>query len=324
MKKIVWLACLLGWQGICATSYTGTDLISADGITITAGTTTTVQVPIPVRGAIDGNETGTLSLSSNLFLDASCSFTNGIVIDGQGNTLHLFGNHTLPAAKTIEVSSSLTIDGHNNIVNLNGASFYCNGGAGTTLRLKNMTLVGLRGSGANPSIYFGATAGRKLILENVTIYLADDYTFTGGALDIYGNVALIGDYNFNYNASHDCTIKTASTLQLGMHVTFNYQPTDNSPNHFKFTDLTSTLFLYGGFLYAPSTIGLKMLKGHLVVDHLSWLVQDWSSPHFGSGPGRIALGDGTNQSNNMAIDILPGAQLATNGAAVDYGIVDAA
>ena len=315
---------MLGWQGMAATSYSGTDLISADGITIAAGTTTTVQVPIPVRGAIDGNDTGTLSLASDLFLDASCSFSNGIVLDGQGKTLHLFGNHTLPEAKTIEIASSLTIDGHNNTVYLNGAYFDIDGHSGTTLRLKNMTLVGLRKpSGGTSSLSFGG-AGQKLILENVTIYLVDDYTFTGGALDIYGNVTLIGDYNFNYNAPHDLTIKTASTLQLGMHVIFNYNPTDKSPNHFKFTDLTSTLFMNGGSLYAPSSTGLKMVKGHLVVDHMSWLLQDWSSPLFGSGSGRIALGDGTNQSNNMAIDILPGAQLATNAAALNYGIVDAA
>jgi len=315
---------MLCWQGIAATSYTGTDLISANGMTIAAGTTTTVQVPIPLRGAIDGNDTGTLALASDLFLDASCSFPNGIVLDGQGNTLHFFGNHTLPEAKTIKIASSLTIDGHNNTVYLNGAYFDIHGAASTTLRLKNMTLVGLRSPlGGTSSLSFG-TAGQKLILENVTIYLVDDYTFAGGALDIYGNVALIGDYNFDYNARYDLTIKTASTLQLGMHVIFNYSPIDKSPNHFKFTDLTSTLFMNGGFLYAPSNTGLKMVKGHLVVDHISWLVQDWSSPHFGNGFGRIALGDGTNQSNNMAIDILPGAQLATNAAALNYGIVDAA
>lgn len=324
MNKIVWLACLLWWQGGLATSYSGTDLIGVNGFSIPAGDTVTVNVPIPVTGTIDGNNTGTLSLLGDLFLDSSGNFgSNGIKIDGQGHALHLFGNNTLPSGKTIEVTSSLTIDGHNNRVDLNTANFYLNGTSGTTLRLKNMTLYALKGSGSTAGIRVSATTGQKLVLENVSIYLVDDYTFTGGALDIYGNVVLVGDYAFTYASSQNCTIKSASMLLLDMHVTFKYMPGDSSANHLKFANLTSTLGFRGGTLYVPSTIGLNLKKGHLVVDHKSYVAQNWVSPEFGTGSGRIAFGDGRSTTNNMAIDMLPGGQLIAQAAAVDYGIVDA-
>jgi hypothetical protein len=318
MKKILWLVVLLTYSTMQAVDYSGTDLISADGFSIAADSTVTMNVPIPVAGAIDANDTGTLSLTGDAYLAANSSFTNGIKLDGQEHTIHLFGNNTLPADKTIEITSSVTIDGHSNKLDFNGCALFINGAEGTTLRLKNMTLYGVKDLVDNASIYFSDTADQKLILENCTVYLTDDYTFAGGALDIEGSVVLVGDYEFIYQAEADCTIKKASSLQLDMHVMFSYEPEDSLATHLKFTDLTSSLVLRGGTLYVPSSIGINLVRGHLVIEHKSYFEQDWDSKTFGSGAGRINLG-ANKRSDNMAIDVLPGAQLITKAAAINYG-----
>lgn len=322
MKRRLWWGVVLSCCSVQAVpTYSGTDLIGVNGFSIGADETVTMNVPIPIAGAIDANDTGTLALIGDAYLAANSSFPNGIKISGLGHTMHLFGNNTLPAGKTIEVTSSLTIDGHNNRLDLNGASIKINGEADTTLRLKNMTIYGLQDLDEGATIAFGDTAGQKLILENCKIYLTDDYTFAGGALDIYGDVVLLGEHTFSYQASADCTVQQASALQLDMHVVFGYQPADHAATHLKFVDLSSALVLRGGTLFVPSTIGITLIKGHLVVDHKSYFKQDWVSPHFGSGAGRIALGN-NKRAQNMAIDILPAAQLISQAAAINYGIVD--
>ncbi len=328
MKKILWLGILSCWSyGHSyghSLGYSGTDLIDGRNITIPADHETVINTPIPIAGTIDGNNTGTLTLNGDAYLGATSGLINGIKINGNNKTLHLLGNNTLATRNIIFINSSLIIDGHNNIVDLNGTRFYINGESGTTLTLKNMTLYGLRGvEGADATFRFSNTIGQKVILENVTLYLIDNCTFTGGALDISGTVSLIGDYHFKYRSSADCTIKKASTLQLDMHVTFDYEPADLLATHLKFTDLTSTLFLRGGTLFVPSNTGLNLIKGHLVVDHKSYAAQNWISPNFGTRNGRINMGDGRDIANNMAIDILPGGQLITQAAALNYGIVDA-
>jgi hypothetical protein len=259
-----------------------------------------------------------------MYLAPRANLSGGMKIDGQGKTIFLGDNLTLPANKTFEILSSLTIDGKGNALNMQTANFYVNGSSETTLRLKNMHLSGIKDlADSLASIRFGSSAVHKLILENVTLRLAGDYTFDGAMLNIAGQVLVVGDHAINYVSNQDCVIRHGAILTLGLHATFNYQPEDRLATHFVFKGPTSALYLAGGTLFAPKNTGIHLTKGHLIVDHKSYLKQDWlPEEHFGFGRGRIAIGNGLEKNKNMAIDIFPAAQLIEQAVALNYGNVD--
>jgi len=295
----------------------------AGGFSIPADASVTFNLPVPVSGSINGNDSGRMVLGSDVYLAAGTGLASGLKIDGQGKTVHLQGNLRLPANKTIEITSSLTIDGGGNKLELNGANFYINGTEPTTLRLKNMHLYGVKDLANFASIRFGSVAGHKLILENVVLRLAGDFTVDVCGVEIAEQVVVVGDYAINYTSNSDFVIHHGAMLTLGLHATFNYQPEDRLATHFIFKGSTSALYLAGGTLFAPKNTGIELTKGHLIVDHKSYLKQDWvADDAFGHGRGRIEIGNGRNKNKNMAIDIFPAAQLVHQSAAINYGNVD--
>jgi len=296
----------------------------AGGLSVPADGTVTLDLPIPVSGPITCNETGKLSLGSDLYLASDASFADGCKVDGADKSIHLRSSLKLPAGKTFEITSNTTINGNGNRLDLNGSNFYVNGASATTLRLKNMVLYGLRDlSDTIAAIRFGETEGHRLVLDNVTIYLTGDYTFAGGALSIVETVKLIGDHTFNYTSSKHCIINHGSMLMLDMHVTFNYQPEDRLAKHLVFKGRDAALFLHGGTLFVPKANGINLVKGHLIVDHKSYIQQDWvPDDDFGVGGGRVVFGDGKHKGANMAVDIMPSAQLVNMSAAISFGNID--
>lgn len=279
------------------------------GFTVPAAGTATLKTLPPVAGPIDLAGTGTLSLSGDLKLASNLEITHGGNIDGNGHTIFLDGNVTIPAGEVIRCSSDLVIDGQNHEIVMAsgtpGGIIKVNGPTGTTVTLRNLTLRGLKEYGSSlRSIMFGPGAGQKIVFENVTCYLSNDMIFKGGKLDIKGNSNIKGWYAFRYQSPYDLTILSNSTLYVDMHATLKYEPSDKSRVHLVFTDKTSRLSLCGATLDVPSTIGLMLTLGNLVVDH--------NTIFYGHGAtslsGGIIFGNG-NAAYDLYVDILPAANI---------------
>ena len=263
----------------------------------------------PVAGAINLNGTGAITLEGDMSLASNATLSAGGKINGQGNAVLLQGNLSLSAGVTIECTSDTIIDGQGHeLLLLNGApggQILINGPVGTTVTLRNMTLRGLKNyTGGLSGIQFGANANQKLVLENVKVHLSGPYTFDGGKLDIKGNTSIDGWHTFEFAAPYDCTIKKDSTFFIDLRTTFKYRPSDLSRIRIVMEDKTSRLFLNGCTLDVPLVNGLRLSKGHLIVDHRTTFFND--NAHC-EAMG-IAFGTGI-PGQDLQIDIMPAAIL---------------
>jgi hypothetical protein len=288
------------------------------GCKIPAGASVSVNLLAPLAGALDLGVTGTMNLEGDLTLASNAQIVQGGNIQGNGNTLFLNGNLTLGAGKTITCVNNLVIDGQGHELFFSpgspGGKLLINGAANTIVTLRNITLRGVMNySALQRSIMFGTAANQKIVFENVKLFLENDFTFTGGMLDIKGLCAVYGWNSFNYQASYDLTILTDSTLFVDMRATFYYSPADSSRIHLAMIDQTSRLFLNGGTLSIDPNIGLRLISGHLIVDHLS-VVNGNGATSESSG---LILGSGIN-TQDLQIDILPGANLDLQEAFLVY------
>jgi hypothetical protein len=292
------------------------------GFSVPAGATVNFNILTPVAGPINLNNTGQIRLEGDLTLTSSVKLSNGGKIAGQGNTIFLGGDLIVPAGKTLEFTSSTVIDGQGHMLMLStGSRLYVNGPAGTKLTLRNMSLHGVCDYNGIPSIDF-ANANQNLTLISMKMFLLKDFSLWSGTLDIYDNVEIYGYYDptlypalqpmlFVYYSPKDIVIHSKATLYLDMTVGFFYTPLDGSNDHFKFIAPSSRLFLNGCALFTPEDIGLKLLKGHLIVDHKTTLQSD--------GRDVVAFHIGNQvPTQDAVIDILPGAQLELEDAFLSY------
>ena len=291
-----------------------------DGFSVPVGGVVGIGVLMPVAGQINLNTTGQITLESDLMLASGASFAaGGGKIDGQGKAIFLSDNLTLPAATVLEFAGDTIIDGCNHELVLTsgapGAQLYVNGPAGTTLKLRNMVLRGVRDyTGGVHAISFGTSANQTLELENVILHLGNTFTFIGGKLSIRGDVMVVGAHSFVYRAAYDCTINNDSMFAFDIFSTFNYQPSDGKDTHLVFPSVTARLLLNQATLFTPRLIGLKLTKGHLIVENTSTLGSDY--PITPGSPVMfdeklIQMGDGTN-ANEFTVTYLAGAHLEIN------------
>ncbi len=301
------------------------------GFSVPADATVTFNLLVPVAGVCDLNQSGKITLEGDLHLASNATIPNGCIIDGQSKTVFLDGNVSVPASTWIEFASNTVLDGQGHeIVFKNGnpgGELFINGPAGTKVTLRNMTIRGLRGfDNGEQAISFGESENQTLVLENVKLQLADDFFFLGGTLEIKNHVEINGFYQpasrpdlqpmlFYYLSTDDLLILADSTLLLDMTIGFIYQPFDTSNSHIVFKDYSSQLFLNGCAFFVPGDTGLKLTKGHIVVGHRAFLQSDGVV----DGMVPIELGGRLRKaSDDVIIDILPGAKLELADALVQY------
>jgi len=288
------------------------------GFTVPAASTVSLNLLTPVAGTIGLNTSGQITLEGDLSLASNATLITGGKIDGQGYTVFLNGDFTIPAGQSLECASNTVIDGMGHTLTLApgnpGGQIFINGISGTTVTLRNMTLIGLDDyTGGNRSIKFSTVANQKLVLEDVSVFLGGNYTFVGGKLDIKGFVSLHGWNTFEYQANQACTILQNSTFFIDMHTTFKYNTSDNSNIHIVMIDRTSRLFLNGCTLDVSRPASLFLTKGHLIVDH--------DTEFFGNGSSQesesISFGNGL-ASQDLNVDIMPGANIDLNESFLTY------
>jgi len=148
-----------------------------------------------VGGEIDFNH-NTLTLTGDLLLASNGSIApNFGRVDGNGYSI-IFSDD-LSITPTIRFIDDTIIDGNNNPMTL-GANSKLWVDSGVTLTLQNMIIKDL----SDGKIVMGGTDS-QLSLDNVTIWLDGDYSFTQGNLFVHNDVNIAGNYAFKYESLQD-------------------------------------------------------------------------------------------------------------------------
>ena len=138
----------------------------------------------------------------------------------------------------------------------------------TTTTLKNLTLTNLSAE----RLVMGGI-GSTLALENVTVFLDGDYSFTQGHLYIHDDVNICGTNSFAYQAAQQSYIAPFSTLYFDVGSTFSYKPTVATRTLLSMNNETSRLYLNGCTLYSTST-GFRLDRGTVLFDNFVTLSAD--------------------------------------------------
>ncbi len=295
------------------------------GFSVAAGASVSLNVVAPVKGVVDLHSSGKIILNGDVTFASQVTLPNGGVIDGQGNAIFLNGDLTIPRGKTLKIVGDTVIDGQGHeLIFEDGATgaggmISIAGNAGTTLTLRNVVLKGVKNYSLSRSIKFGSGDNQKLILNNVIMNLAGDFTFSGGGLAIYNDVVFSGAHTFTFRTSYDCTIAKTSTLMLDLDVIFKYWPADRARNHIVMQDRSSRLFLNGCTLDIPRFRGLQFTNGHVIVEHKSYVKSNGSVRDVQG----VIWGDGTLE-HDVLLDLMPGAALQVDDGIMTYNNQDVA
>jgi hypothetical protein len=199
-------------------------------------------------------------------------------------------------------SEEMLIDLNHHTIDMadDAAALYLVGGTNSILRICNGSLTNLA---YNKLL---AVAGTKIILENVSIELADNASYANAALQIEGVCSILGAAGsyFEFTSTNLLTIMPGASLTIQDGVGYYHHNTGT--NNLVFGDRTSTLALCGGILKArqTGTSRLTLLDGTLLIDGASTI---------NVGPGGIALGDDTH---NFFLETRPNARVNFLGSGV--------
>lgn len=295
------------------------------GFLVPAGASVTLNLLTPVNSIINLHRTGEIKLEGDLFLSPSVSFVNGGKINGQGHTIFLQGDLTIPKMKQLTFTGNTIIDGQGHAILfeefLLGGIMAIDGVVGTTLTLKNVVLKGVKNSLIGKSIIFGSASGQKLVLDNAVVNLAGSFVFDGGLVTIANDTIIRGPYTFFYASANDCTILKDATLMFDLGTTFQYAPSDKKSTHVIFENRTSHLFLNGCTLSLPVN-GLKLIKGHLVIDNKVMVTgHDVIGPQALKEADGLTFGDGSID-NMLYVDMCAAARLELGSVMLVYRNVD--
>lgn len=213
------------------------------------------------------------------------------------------------------------IDGKGKIVSLGDGRIFVEdiGGEPSTLIMQDMILDGLKDGAIKID-----TNKSKIIFNNVKIVLSEDFAFSKGYFEIFGDVDIYSGLNNNqvkFIYDTDCTtsssIRTCSKLHFDRDVTFSYNPGNIHNALIDFENKTSILSLNGATLFATHT-GMLLTKGTLLVDHVCTISSE--GRNFDEA---VIFGDGVDSSNNIFIDVMPGGNVDANYGFFDYRNIDA-
>lgn len=206
--------------------------------------------------------------------------------------LFIFNNANLVFNSPVRLQSSVTfqgncsVDGFGYTLAMNGQDITIDNDA--SLSIKNIILDGLSGTNLQCS-----NAAASVSFDEVQCRLNNDFIFNEGSMNIVGNLFMAGSYTFTYSSDEHSTIYEHAQWKLDSGMTFSYAPAGASADRLVFENELACLYLYETTLFANE---LALTKGTLTVDGECPVI---------SGATGIILGDGTNISNNMSLNILP-------------------
>lgn len=244
---------------------------------------------------------------------ASLIFKDRVTIE-LGNDI-TFGT-VQSTAITWTFQGTCTLDGRGKVMSLQKGGILVQdlSGAPSTLTIQDVVIDGIE----DGAIQIDGCQS-KIIFKDVTLKLAEDFSFSKGFFEVDGMVRIFSavdgtQVRFIYDT--DCTtssiINTASTLHFDRNVTLSYAPLSPYNTLLELTDKSSVMSLNGATLFATTT-GLQLTKGTLLVDYLCLLSSDATTL-----AEAIAFGDGVSVSNDLNVDIMPGGKLDIESGYLNY------
>lgn len=279
-----------------------------------ASSTVTYTGFYPINGPVN-IAGGTLLLAQSLILSSGSTLANGSIAGG-GYMLDLphnistfsfsvmtLGNITINIHSNTVLAGFLTFTG-NSVIEGNGYTldFSTTGGirlaANASLALNNVTLLNVDGSNIQCADNTGT-----FTLNNVTLILSNDYTFSLGKFVVRGECDVTGTHVFAYRSSQTTVIQPNATWFFDFGTTLSYAPLTASKNLIAMSDATSTLHFYTTTL-AVTTTGLQLTKGTFVIEGNCPVVSPAKNVNQA-----IIFGDGVSASNDLHVQTLPGSGL---------------
>ena len=229
---------------------------------------------------------------------------------GLSDTQFVMNNGLLIQGKRLLFTGENILNGNGNVLTLNDDDITTLiPDSNSTLHVKNITIDQVHASNiANTDM------SSTITLEDLTLILDGNFSFTLGQVDIVGTVNIIGGgHTLTWESDQELTIGTESKLILGPGVTFDYDPAGNSRNLLVFTDSSSELVLSKGSILNAGTSGINLTKGTLRVNANATL----SAESSGSGT-EIRFGDNSSATNDMKVEIGSSIELQVSQGALDH------
>jgi len=216
------------------------------------------------------------------------------------------------------IRADLIIEGGGGILELDQTSTL-RVSAGSALTFRNVTvdrLSGVAGDSLASRLVMDHSTS-KLVLDDCTLVLDDDYTFTQGSIEIVGDVTITGSGKaFNFRG-HDLLIRRDATLRISDYAKFVYDPsiTDTSSastnelgsRHIRFENGTSAFCLSNGIFRIQNTYGCIFVGGNFLVEGTGILE---NSNTLSSNS--LQLGNGVYSDADCKLLINPDARLHQN------------
>lgn len=214
-----------------------------------------------------------------------------------------FNSDVIPT-NPLQCQGECVIDGKGYVLDLSGTTSLAVD-SGASVLLQNLIIKGV--SAGNILCLDG---NGTVSLENVTLLLDADYSFTQGSLEILENVIIGGPHVFTYKSSKKSTIKSHAKLVFDSGMTLKYDAPTTAKDLLAMEDATSILYLHETTLHSTTT-GLRLTKGTLVLEGTCPVISDATVE-----AEAIMLGDGASSVNNIDFKILPG-----SGFRIDSGFL---
>ena len=212
--------------------------------------------------------------------------------------LHIAGNVVFPSV--FQFKGDCKIVGAGKCLDLSATGGFIVSTNGS-LALQNITIKNV---GTNDIRCIDNTG--KIILDNATWILDNDYTFTRGAIQFKNANSILGKYIFAYHSQMTSTVLQNSRLTLAQNLTFSYDPLMGSK---KFIDESSELILNRSTIHT-TTVGMQLKKGRMIVKNDSKMESEILVGEDDDLTDEgITLGDGLDALNDFYVQILSGVTL---------------
>ena len=280
-----------------------------DGFEI-SGDTVTFDITESVESYMDLNDK-TIVLNGPLNLAPNLELYRGGFVDGQGHTITLEGDLTIPYGESLIITSDTVLDGRGNTLYFDPYAVIAVEN-NATLTLRNMRIKNIFNDYSRPIIRPLGNQS-QVALQDLELALGCDVNFFDGQLFIHDDVIVTGTSVFLYRSTQPCYICDAATLGFDKGSTFSYSPYSRDKHLIQMLSKTACMYLDGATLYA-SPAGIRLSNGMLCLDN-NVTLSSYPERLITSFSGVTSKDQGADAVN--AVDWIPSGTCLVIGTSVD-------
>ncbi len=211
------------------------------------------------------NSTSDLIIMSNDFqLDAGFLSTESFTIQGNGYSMIMNGDLTIPELTTLKVTSSLLIEGNGHTLFIDKFAQLLTD-THATLTFRNLILKNALNTPVRPAIAANGS-NSQIAFDNVNIIFGDDFWFNRGNMFFHNDVLYSGGSKLLYTSAQPSFVAPNSTLLFDKSTTLFYCPNSTSKTLIIPQDPSSKIYLDGSTLQSTPT-GLSLKEGSMFFEN---------------------------------------------------------